>query len=823
MRPAIWLERIWQDLRLAVRVLARSPGFTAIAVLSIALGTGANVSMFSAADALLLRPLPVARPNELVTVGSKVLRAYRHVSAASYPDYLDIRDRSHSFDGLVAFASRGLGFAAHAGEPPRLKSTTFVSENFFRVLGVPPEIGRDFLPQEHRRSASCAAILSYGAWQTEFAADRSALGRSVRIGAADCIVVGVAPAAFTGLNSYVADTAYVPLATWTMVTGSTEPEPLTMRDIRFLTLKGRLRHGTSLRAAQAELAVIATALSQAYPDTNKGQTLTAQTEMATTFERNPLDSALLVLLTTLTAAVLCVACANVAGLLASRAPVRAREIALRLAIGAGRWRLVRQLLTESVAIALAGGLGGVAVGYVGIVLLGQIHFPSDVVSVPAIRLDRRALSFSVLLAGASALLFGLGPALQTTRVNLTSAIKSIERGRGSQRLTWRNVLVAIQVALSLVLLTIAVFTLQVFQRELADGPGFRTTHIAKLSIDTSQTRSTLTQSAQFFERALENTRRLPGVRSAAVTSAMPLWSGEIVSIVPEGYHLPEGTSSVRLNANSIDESYLETMSIPLVAGRGFRSSDTAGAARVAIVNEALARHYWPGERVVGRRFRMGAMESSWIEIVGVVKTTQYLYAGEPPRDMVYFPFRQVPHQDMVLLAETAGESAELLMPLREMVFRMHADVLVYDVQTIETFYAARTTSIAHVLVAIITGIGVMGMALTMVGLYGLVSYSVSRRTREIGIRIAVGATHGSVLRLIVGQGMIPAWAGLAVGLVLSVVTRRMLPAFVLVNQRYDWDTYLMVIPTLLAVTLIAAYVPARQAARVDPTIALRCE
>ena len=823
--PGLWLERIWQDVRQACRLFARNPGFTAIAVSSIALGTGANVAMFSAADALLLRPLPVVRPYELVTVGAKVRKILRTESAASYRDYVDIRDRSRSFDGLVAFTSRRMAFAVDRRTSPRLKVVTLVSGDFFRVLGVQPQLGRDFVPEQDRvPGRDAVAILSHAAWRGEFGGDPAALGRTIQIGGLEFTVIGVAPERFTGMNAYLPDTAYVPLAMWPRLTHASMPDPLTSRDVRLLTVKGRLKDGVTLQDARAELAVIGAALERAHPQTNASLTLTADSELAVRYQRNPLDAALVVMLTTLAMAVLCVACANVAGLLASRAPVRARELALRLAIGAGRARLVRQLLTESLAIAIAGVMGGLAVGYAGIVLLRQIDFPSDVVSVPLMQIDGRAMWFSFGLAVGTAVLFGLGPAIHTTRVDLAGALKSTGApATGRLRLTGRHMLVAVQVALSLVLLTISLFTIQVFSRELTEGPGFRTSRLAKMTIDTAPARYGLAQAAQFFERALEKARRLPGVKSATVTSAMPLWIGDLASIVPEGYQLPEGVTSVRSGSNSVDESFFETMAVALLAGRAFRATDTANAPRVAIVNDTLANHYWPGQNAVGRRFRMDDAPGAWGEVVGVAKTGQYVYAGEPPHDMIYFPFRQVPATEMVLLAETAGSSADLLTPLRDVIWTMDGAVLVYDVQTVERFYAARTTTIAKVIMALIGGIGLMGLSLTMVALYGLVSYAVSRRTREIGIRMAVGAGHGRVVRMILRQGMMPAWAGLVVGLLLTAATARLLPALVPVNHRYDAATVLSAVPLLLGVTLLAAFVPARRAARVDPTVALRCE
>jgi putative ABC transport system permease protein len=608
-------------------------------------------------------------------------------------------------------------------------------------------------------------------------------------------------------------------------------DPLTAREFRNLSVRGRLNPGVTLSEAQAEVTTLGRSLELAYPLTNTNKQPILQTELEVRFERRPLDSGLMVVLGTLSMAVLCVACANVAGLLASRAPARAREIALRLAVGAGRGRVVRQLVTESLAIALAGGVAGLGVAYVGVALLRQIQFPTEVVSLPVLQIDRRALVFSLIVAMASALLFGLGPAIQTTKVNLVATLKAsdADNQRRRYRPTGRNVLAALQVALSLVLLTIAAWAYNVFNTAFDDGPGFRVARMAKVTIDPSQAQYGDGEITQFFDTILDRARRLPGARSAAVTSAMPLFSFETRPIAPEGYQFPEGQSSVSTFTNSVDEGYFETMEIPILKGRGLQTSDTADSRRVAVVNEKFAGHYWPDRDALGARFRIvhdpnaDLRESRWIEIVGIARTSMYGYFAEAPQDMIYLPFRQQPSGNMVLLVQTSGESSALVPPLRQIAHDVDPAVPAYDAQTIETFYAARVTTIGTVVVRLIGGMGLMGMTLTMVGLYGLVSYAVSRRTREIGIRVAVGASYRRVVGLVLRQGTIPTGFGLAAGLCLSAITTRLLHMVIPVSQPYDSRTLIVVLPLVLATSVLASYVPARRAARVDPTIALRCE
>ena len=799
-------------------------------MVSIAFGTGANVAMFSLADTLLLRPLPVERPSELLTIGTRVRRGLSTWNVCSYPDFIDIRARTKTFVDLVASDYFVAGIAPDRGSSPQVRLLSLVNGDFFRLLGVEPALGRAFLPDEDEvEGRNPVVILSHAMWQQEFAGDPQVLGRTIFISAVEFTVVGVAPASFTGLHSLLREGAFVPLAMWPRVQPFIHINPLTTRDLRALTVRGRLRPGVTLTEARAELATIGQALELAYPDTNSNHALTAQTELAMRFERSPLDSWLMVVLTTLSIAVLCVACANVAGLLASRAPVRSREIALRLAVGAARARLVRQLITESLGVAVAGGLAGLAVGHVGVVLLRQIQFPTEVLTMPLLQLDRRAFVYSVLIATASAFAFGLGPAIQTTRVNLVASLKTgdVEITR-RQRLLGRNMLVAVQVALCLVILTVSVWAYRAFSRAFAAGPGFRTTHIAKIRLDPGQARYDEAQAATFFVSALDSASRIAGVTSSSVTSAMPLFSWESTLIVPEGYHLPDGQTSVRSYSNSVDERYFSTMEIPILSGRAFTAADGVDAERVAIVNDTLAEHYWPGADPIGKRFLVDGEAGNerrrgWVTIVGVARTSAYGYFAEPPQDMIYYPFRQMPRGNMVLLVRSDRESGALLGPLREVARALDASVPAYDAQTIETFYAARVTIIGTVMTRLIGGMGVMGLTLTMVGLYGLVSYNVSRRTREIGIRVAIGATHRRVLGMILRQGMMPALGGVVAGGVLSAAVTRLLRTLVPLNSKYEAGTFAIVVPLVVLVTLIAALVPARRAARVHPTEALRCE
>jgi predicted permease len=585
-----------------------------------------------------------------------------------------------------------------------------------------------------------------------------------------------------------------------------------------------MKPGVTLMRVQAELNNIAKNLERAYPDTNRSQRLMVRTELQTTIRENRVYAGLAAILTLLAAGVLIVACANVAGLLTSRAPVRAREIALRLAIGAVRSRLIRQLLTEGLFIAAAGGLLGLPLAYAGITLLRRVQLPTDLVFVPAVEIDERALLFSLGVAMLSAILFGLIPAIQTTRADLTSALKAAEARAPSGRRPWgRNLLVAAQVAVSLVLLTVAGFAYRMFASELSQGMGFRTNHLLLMSLDPSLARYNKIETQRFFERLGQQARNAPGVKSATLASATPILFTDTSRIVPEGYRFPAGQERASISSCTTDEHYFDTLDIKIVSGRGFRAADTAYASRVAVVNETLAQHYWPGQDPLGKRFRMNDANGPWVEIVGVAKTSRYLFIGEPPTDFVYLPYRQNPAQRMTLMAESTGDSASLLAPLRKVVLGLDPNVPMYDVQTMEDYYYARATSVAQVTVEIVGGMGLMGIALAMAGLYGLISYAVSRRTREIGIRMAVGAGRAAVVKMVLRQGIVPVVWGLTIGLVLSAGAGRLLAASFPLSERVGPSLYGLIAPVLLLVGMIAASVPARRAAQVDPMAALRDE
>jgi len=819
----ISFERLMQDVRYGYRTLSKSPGFIFVAVTSLAIGIGADSAIFSVSDALLLRPLSILRPAEVVAV-DPVSATGSAGDRFSYQEYIELRDRSDSFHGLVAFTGAPLGFCPTANSLPLMTVGMLVTGNFFRVLGVEPELGRAFLPEEDQvPGRDAVVVLSHDAWRKYFGFDPSVLGRSVRLNGIDFTVIGVAPARFTGMDQFIRPTMYVPIMMWPRLAISAESNPLESRTVRDLAVRGRLKPGMSITRAQAEVSAIAGRENGGARGAGHNRGVAVRTELQERFQETPGDATLIAMLSALAATVLVVACANVAGLLLSRAPTRAKEVALRLSIGASRARIIQQLLTESLLVALAGGAVGLAVGYGGVVLLRGIQIPTDLPIEVSVQMDHRALLFSLAVSMMSVVVFGLVPAMQTARADLTTALKSGWVGAsGRERRLWgRSLLVVGQIALSLVLLTVATFLFRGFHEALGADPGFRTNHLLMMSFDSTLVRSSEAQTQQFYRRLAESVRSMPGVKSAALASSIPLGWEQEETIAPTAYRLPPGKEGVNVKASTVDENYFGTMKVRLLKGRGFSLADDARGPRVAVVNEEFAKRYWPGQDPIGKSLRLGGRNGPSIEVVGVTGTGKYGSIAEPPTAFLYLPLAQHPKTRITLLAESFGSPADLLMSLREMVRGLNPNQPIYDVRTMEDFFQKRV-SVANTIIQAVGIMGQMGLALAIVGLYGLIAYSVNQRTREIGIRLAIGAQRGAVLRLFLRRGLMVILSGLVVGLVASVAAGRVLQAM-FPGSRAGLDTCLLVASAMLAVGMLAVYFPARSASHVDPMKTLRSE
>jgi predicted permease len=811
-----------QEIRHAFRMIARSPGFTSIAVLSLALGIGANAAIFSLADALLFRPLPVAHPGSVMALNLDTPGG--DLGNFSYPDYRDLRSSAKSFDGIAAFQLATFSLARSKDEVPQMRAGLEVSDNFFSVLGVQPALGRSFLPQESARGGSPAVVLSYGFWQDQFNGDKEVLGRTIRISGTDFTIVGVAPRAFTGVDQYIRPSFMVPAVLTQQLNGAAK-DPMENRGDYSFTLYGRLQEGVSARQAQAEMVTLWKGLQQQYPADGRNGKMMVRTQLQFRIAQDSIDAILVTMLMALVSVVLLIACANVANLLLGRARGRTREIAVRIALGVSRTKLLRQLFAENVVLALLGGVIGLGFAYGGIRFLQTIPIPSDLPIVISPELDQRVLVFSLIASLFSVLAFGLAPAFQSLKTELVSALKSSESNMaGRKRTLGRNSLVIVQIALSMVLLVASGMLLDGFRKTLVASPGFRTDHLLITEFDTSLVRYNPEKTVAFYRDLKDRVRALPAVRSAALTATVPFSNNQPSrEVIPEGYQATKGQESVTLFYDVVDEHYFDTMKVGIVSGRAFTADDKADSTPVAIVNQEFAARFWPGQEPLGKRIRLDNGKGKFVQVVGVARNSKYLFIGEPQYRYLYLPFAQAGGTRMVMLTESAGDPALLAAPLREIVRSMDPNQPMYNVRTFGNFYKMRAIDTPLMITQMVVTMGLIGLLLALIGIYGLVSYSVARRTREIGVRIAIGADRTDVIKMVLRQGFVLACIGIGVGGVLSVVVGKALAAGMIGLGQPNPVTFIVVPLAVLLVTMAACWAPAWRASRVDPLRALRSE
>jgi macrolide transport system ATP-binding/permease protein len=824
-RMGATIEATLKDVRYAARMLRKNFGFAAVAVCSLAIGIGATSAIYSIADALLLRPLPVPKSGGVVAVTPLSDQMFAALNTISYPDYVDFRDRNRTFEGLVANSYSFYGFAPDRTTLPRMKFGMFVSGNFFQVLGVEPTIGRGFRTEEDQAvGRDAVALLSHDFWISEYDGRRSVIGEKIWLNGIEFTIIGIEPESFTGTDQFIRPALYVPLA---MSPRLVNKNNLDQRQVRWLTMRGRLKPGVGIAQARADLSAIAGVLQKMYPQMDGNLRVKVESQLQYQTEFAPSLTALVIMLALLAICVLLVACANVAGLLLSRSSTRAREIAVRLAIGAGRALLVRQLLIENLLLAIGGGAAGLALAYAAVRLFNSLPLGSDVPLKFAVQLDSRGLLFTVGVSILSTFLFGLAPALRTTRPDLVPALKATDAVTSKKGRLWgRNLLVGGQIALSFVLLIVSGVLVEGFRAELARGPGFQTSHLFLMSLNTDMARYTDAQREAFYKRLLDKTRLAPGVKSAALASAVPMAIGNhTVALVPEGYQLKPGQEAVNIFHNVVSDGYFETMEVTIVHGRSFLESDRANTSAVAVVNEQFAHHYWPNQNPLGKRFHLRNTTGKLVEIVGVAATTKYVGISEPPLDFVYLPFNQNQQSQMSLVAESkAPDATTLFVVLRSVIQEIDRNTPVFDARSMKDLYNNRAVKFPNLITLIVAALGFMGLLLAVVGLYGLVAYSVSRRTREIGIRMAIGADRSSVSRMVLRQGLVLGIAGVAVGSVIGAFASRAITSMVFSSLEHPSVLPFAAVSLLLVLTTMGAtYLPARRASSIDPIRALRDE
>jgi macrolide transport system ATP-binding/permease protein len=827
-RGLLWLEDFLQDVRFAMRSLGRTPGLTMLVAMTLALGIGTTSGTFSMVDALIFRPYPVPHPGSVVSLVSTT-----HDSSFddfSYREYLDIRDKTKSYDGVIANAAmEAVGFSAEPAATPRVRGGMMVSGNYFHVLGVEPRLGRGFREEEDQvPGRDAVVVLGPEFWKQEFASAPSVLGRKVRLNGREFTVIGVAPESFPGMPIFAHPDFYMPLAMAPVFSTNVQKNFFEDRDDRELTVRARLKPGRTLLQAQNELAVVAKNFETEYPKLNRGRGAAVHTQFEMRTRADDVNWKFGVIFVILALAVLLVACTNVAGLLLSRARSRTREIAVRLAIGAGRFRLIRLLLTESLILASLGGLAGVAIGY-GIVQWFQsfrnVIFMTDLPFSIPFQMDKRVLLVSVALSALSALLCGLAPAVQSTRTDLVNGLKSAEVDvPGRKRLWGRNVLVVAQVSASLMLLTASFLMVRGFQHTLQENTGFAKDHLLMTSFDPRLMQYNAAQTQQFYKLLAERIRKATGVQSEALTQNIPLGTDDFdgIAFVPEGFQMPRDRENFNSTLDTVDEGYFKTMGISLLRGRGFLPSDTADAPRVAVVNEKFAKHYWPTTDAVGKYIRLDSSAGTRVEIVGIAQTIKYQNTFEP-MDFVYMPLAQHPVARMTLMLRSSGDPLQLVQSVKDVLRTLDPNLPMLHTMSYEDYYLNQAVEGPRIAMKLVGGMGVVGLVLAIAGLYGLVAYNVSRRTHEIGIRMALGAGRSDVLRLMMGKGLVLVGFGTLIGLAMGFAVEQLMNSMLFNAGGVDIMAYVIVVPSLFLVTALAAYVPARRASKIAPTQALRYE
>jgi predicted permease len=785
--------------------------------------------MFSYVDAVLLRPLPVPDSGRIVEVNSTAPDT--RLGRLSYPDYVDLRDRTKTLQALACYDFFFAGIATPVNQVPKYSLDASVSGNFFSGLRIQPVLGRGFRSDEDSvPGRDPVAVISYHMWDRDFARDRSVLGRRIRVNGSGFTIVGVAPENFTGPEAYVNPDIYIPMHAYQQAVPGASADYLTSRTRRSAVLLGRLTPGVSVTEAQSELRTIARGLAAQYPEANRDRTVTVLDYVRARFENNPTDAGLSLTLLGITGLVLLIACANVANLLLGRGTARAKEIAIRMAIGASRAAVVRQLLTESLVLAVAGGLAGIGVGYLGVTFLRAIPIPSDFPLSLGIEMDMRLLAFSLVVSVATGVVFGLAPALRATRGDLASSIKagdsgpariSILRGLG----TGRNVLVTAQLALSVVLLVISADFIRGFQAAWRIDPGFRVDHTLFFSLDSKIQQYDEAKTRDFYKKLTDRLRESGGVSAVSMSSSIPFSTGQTTrKYFAEGAQPRTSGDAPNAFSYKVDDHFFPLMETKIVRGRGFDSRDMAKSPRVAVINELLAHKLFGKNDPIGRRFRLDSADGAELQIVGMAKQGIYTYWAEPAQEAVWTPFSQDYSSQMYVEMRTAADPAAFAAAVREQVHALDPGMPIFRISTMATFFHDRAMLGPRLIAQIVTATGVMGLFMAVIGLYGVVAYAVSRRTREIGIRLAIGATPAHILRMVLNQGAVFTAVGLAIGLALAIPIARNVVRNFVVGTNPLGAMVLFGVPALLAAaTMAACWIPARRAAKVDPTRALRQE
>lgn len=802
------MQTIWQDMKYGVRMLIKHPGFTVVAVLTLALGIGANSAIFSVVNAVLLRPLQFKEPDRLVKLW-ETLPQQGLTGSVSAPNFLDWREQNQVFTELSAYETAN--FSLQGKDQPERVLGVSTTAGFFDVISTPPQLGRTFQAGEDQAGRNLVAVISDRLWQRNFGADPEIVGKSITLGGESFNVIGVMPPGF----EFPSATTDV----WTPLVFS--KEQLAERGNHSLRVIGRLKADATLQQAQEQMSAIARRIAQQYPDNQAGRDIKLIRLQEETVQN--VRPALLILLGAV-GFVLLIACTNVANLLLARAATRRREIAIRTALGAGRARLVRQFLTESLLLSLMGGALGLIVGKWGVdalVALASGFLPRA----SEIGLDARVLGFTLLLSMMTAIVFGLAPALQISKTDVQEALKEGGSSGSSPRGNWlRSLLAVAEIAAALMLLVGAGLLIRSFMRLQQVNTGLRPQNVLTMKITLPEAKYKTKESAiTFHDQVLGRVSALPGVETAGMINILPIqqygWNGHIRV---EG--IPQNDPPLLVEYRTASTDYFRTLGIPLVQGRLFNTGDTATATQVVVVNQTFVRQLLAGQDPIGKRINNGDNEVNWMTITGVVGDVRQSGLSRPTRPELFIPYTQPQgnSQSMSLVVRAASDPTTLANAIRREVLAVDPNQPIYDIQTMETVIGKSVSN--QRLNMLLMGIfAALAMTLALVGIYSVMSYMVTQHTREIGIRIALGAQTGHILKLVLGQGLLLTFIGVGLGLLGAYGLTRLMASLLYEVKSTDPVTFLAVSLLLVAVALLACYLPARRASRVDPMVALRYE
>ncbi len=813
-----------QDLRYGLRLLVKSPAFSAVAIVSLALGVGANTAIFSLVNALLLKPIPVQDASRLAAVFTTDVRNPGNLPL-SHLNYKDLRDQNQVFSGMAAFTFAQMNWSA--GNESEQIPAQVVAGNYFSVLGVQPAIGRAFLPEEDAKPTP-VAVVSHGFWERSLGSDPSIVGTTLTLNRTPFTVVGIAPKGFTGTFLGGGPSVWVPMSMHDVAQPNFDWYE--QRRGLFLFAIARLKDGVTFEQATANLKTIFTQLEQSFPNDNKGRSAGARSLLDARL--NPAGQGgapvvqISVILMTVVGIVLLIACANIANLLLARASGRRREIAVRLALGAARGRLIRQLLTESVLLSVLGAGLGLLLAYWLLDTLRAADLPLPVPVDDSLSLDGRVLGFTAILAVATGLLFGVAPALQASKPDVVPVLKNeLVPSPSGQRgvfggLSFRQVLVISQVAASMIALVAAGLFVRSLRNAQAVETGFETKGVLVMNFNLGREGYTPERGQMFYHQIVERVSGLPGVQRASVAQSAPLAGGLLRSVFPEGVDTTT-RDRILVRVNAVSPGYLDTIGVPLVRGRDFTTADTATSPRVVIINEQMAQQFWPGEDALGKRFRFP--DEDFTTIIGIARNAKYTGVDEEPIPFIYEALKQRYTPAATLHARAAADAASLASAVRREVQSLDPTLSVFNIRTLED-QVSDSLQPLRINMILLTTFGVLALVLAAVGLYGVANYAVTQRTREIGVRMALGARPSAVLRLVLAQGLTLVVIGLAIGVGLAYVVTGVIPRDLLpgVSARDPW-TFAGTAALLGTVALLASYLPARRATRIDPLVALRTE